>query len=554
MSGHEQSTANNNNGDADGNPNRQGQATHPALDEQNNNASLYNKEKPPVPPLYWSVLHHKNLHENHTNPVQSGIPQVIHEVQPFKKDGGSRSALSGYGSTSEYTSVFPPNVPEPPSSSERGRWGTIKEVVNSKELLISHIAEGKDKEECRRWSDLSSVSYELTLRDCVLLHATLLAIGVLAYSFLFENWTVIDAIYFTTVLLTTVGYGDIAPTTPGGKLFGSIFSLGGVVVIGLALGVVGSQLVEAEIKTAEKMRSKTSKALEFAFTRKSRRRRKGKEDTAHGTETSERSLTRSCSTSSMDSMRSIDSTSTSSSVHGQESSSSNSLASKSRRHHKKEEQPKRFAWLLVVRRHIPGFAPLLIGGLAITILERWGWYDFIYYCVITGTTIGFGDLTPKSQTSKAVAILFVPIAVATMGYILGNIASFIVDRRRAEYTKKLWAGELKLEDIEALDEGRDGGVSELEYIKFMLVAMKKIDGELFDDLRDQFDRLDLTGDGQITRKDLTILATRKMKKVTHKLRLTEYKHQLERLSKHTNSHSLFDRALVAVHLPKRQSR
>ena len=39
-------------------------------------------------------------------------------------------------------------------------------------------------------------------------------------------------------------------------------------------------------------------------------------------------------------------------------------------------------------------------------------------------------------------------------------------------------------------------VSELEYIKFMLVAMKKIDGELFDDLRDQFDRLDLTGDGK----------------------------------------------------------
>ena len=39
-------------------------------------------------------------------------------------------------------------------------------------------------------------------------------------------------------------------------------------------------------------------------------------------------------------------------------------------------------------------------------------------------------------------------------------------------------------------------VSELEYIKFMLVAMKKIDGELFDDLRDQFARLDLTGDGK----------------------------------------------------------
>jgi len=30
----------------------------------------------------------------------------------------------------------------------------------------------------------------------------------------------------------------------------------------------------------------------------------------------------------------------------------------------------------------------------------------------------------------------------------------------------------------------------------MLVAMKKIDGELFDDLREQFLRLDMTGDGK----------------------------------------------------------
>ena len=95
---------------------------------------------------------------------------------------------------------------------------------------------------------------------------------------------------------------------------------------------------------------------------------------------------------------------------------------------------------------------------------------------------------------------------------------------------------MKIEDIEKLDEAKDGGgeiwtrilclwflislilfecslVSELEYIKFMLVAMNKVDGALFNDLRDQFRQLDMTGDGQITKKDLQIMATRKMRKV-----------------------------------------
>ena len=66
-------------------------------------------------------------------------------------------------------------------------------------------------------------------------------------------------------------------------------------------------------------------------------------------------------------------------------------------------------------------------------------------------------------------------------------------------------------------------MSELEYIKFMLVAMKKIDKELFDDLHDQFVQLDPTGDDQITKSDLIIMAKRRMKTLRHKMELSEYK-------------------------------
>jgi voltage-gated potassium channel Kch len=50
-------------------------------------------------------------------------------------------------------------------------------------------------------------------------------IGTIFYSFQ-EGWGLIDAFYFSVTTLTTVGLGDLSPTTPVGKLFtvGYIFS------------------------------------------------------------------------------------------------------------------------------------------------------------------------------------------------------------------------------------------------------------------------------------------------------------------------------------------
>jgi voltage-gated potassium channel len=50
----------------------------------------------------------------------------------------------------------------------------------------------------------------------------------------------IDALYFTVTTLTTTGYGDITPTTPGGKLFAVL-----IMVVGVALFV---QLARAIIQ------------------------------------------------------------------------------------------------------------------------------------------------------------------------------------------------------------------------------------------------------------------------------------------------------------------
>ena len=68
----------------------------------------------------------------------------------------------------------------------------------------------------------------------------------------------------------------------------------------------------------------------------------------------------------------------------------------------------------------------------------------------------------------------------------------------------------------------------LEYIKFMLVAMKKIDGALFDELRNRFEELDMSGNGMITKEDVMCMAKKRAKRIKNKLKLREYKKSLMR--------------------------
>lgn len=49
-----------------------------------------------------------------------------------------------------------------------------------------------------------------------------------------EGWAMADALYFSVTVLTTVGYGDLAPATPAGRLFTSLY-----VVVGVTLGAAG---------------------------------------------------------------------------------------------------------------------------------------------------------------------------------------------------------------------------------------------------------------------------------------------------------------------------
>lgn len=68
---------------------------------------------------------------------------------------------------------------------------------------------------------------------------SLIAIGTVVYKYL-EGWSWIDSFYFTVCTVTTVGYGDIIPSTDVSRLFTAIYALAGVSLALASLGIVGT--------------------------------------------------------------------------------------------------------------------------------------------------------------------------------------------------------------------------------------------------------------------------------------------------------------------------
>ncbi|MBN2052068.1 two pore domain potassium channel family protein [Candidatus Woesearchaeota archaeon] len=62
--------------------------------------------------------------------------------------------------------------------------------------------------------------------------------STLIYSHL-EGWGFLDSLYFSTTTMTTIGFGDMHPTTPVSKLFTIFFVLTGVAVMLYTLSQLG---------------------------------------------------------------------------------------------------------------------------------------------------------------------------------------------------------------------------------------------------------------------------------------------------------------------------
>ena len=65
----------------------------------------------------------------------------------------------------------------------------------------------------------------------------IVSIGTLVYHAI-EGWSYVDSLYFTAITMTTIGYGDIAPTHDISKLFTVVFAFSGVGIFLFSMGII----------------------------------------------------------------------------------------------------------------------------------------------------------------------------------------------------------------------------------------------------------------------------------------------------------------------------
>lgn len=83
----------------------------------------------------------------------------------------------------------------------------------------------------------------------------IIAVGTVSYHYI-EHWSWIKSLYFVVATLTTVGYGDVHPTTEFSRLFTVFFILIGVSITVASIATIGGKYLKRREQSVIDNRSK----------------------------------------------------------------------------------------------------------------------------------------------------------------------------------------------------------------------------------------------------------------------------------------------------------
>jgi voltage-gated potassium channel len=107
------------------------------------------------------------------------------------------------------------------------------------------------------------------------------------------------------------------------------------------------------------------------------------------------------------------------------------------------------------------------GGAAFAAVENKSTWEGVYWAVTTMTTVGYGDLSPKTDGGKAIAVVVMLIGIGFLTLVIGAIAQRFLVPSVEEI------GEVEREAVEEFEEGQLEVLAEVREIRERLGQLER---------------------------------------------------------------------------------
>jgi hypothetical protein len=290
-----------------------------------------------------------------------------------------------------------------------------------------------------------------------ILHATIYyTLSIVGFSYIVESWPIIDSVYYATTLFCTIGFGDIAPGNTNAQLYTIGLALYGISFLGILLGAVIDYYLEYQnYQNQKRCRQVGSQVLS----------RLKEKRTNHPIER-DSNTNQSSNITLDDDLSLLDDI------------------------------------VQLLKLEIPIISVAILFAILIGHYEHWTVVESLYWFVISGTTVGFGDYYPQLSSVKLFCVLYLPFAVAVLGDLLRRIIGIYINRKRRLLEKQFLARSLSLADLDIMDADRSGRVDKAEFLAYMLCTLQKVSKEDVNEIMELFHKLDVDHDNYLTKSDL----------------------------------------------------